>query len=45
VRRALDPRTNGDAELAREALEKRAMRLEEHVAELTRQSAELVGAA
>ncbi|HEV7461150.1 MAG TPA: hypothetical protein VGN78_11470 [Solirubrobacteraceae bacterium] len=44
VRRALDPRANGDAEVAREALEKRAMRLEEQVAELTRQSAGLVGA-
>jgi hypothetical protein len=45
VRHTLDPRTNGDGKRAREALERRAVRLEEHVAELTRQSAELVGAA
>jgi hypothetical protein len=45
VRRALDPRANGDTEVAREALEKRAVSLEEHLGELTRQSAEQVGAA
>ncbi len=45
VRHTLDPRTDGEGEHARQALEQRAVRLEEHVAELTRQSAELVGAA
>ncbi len=44
ARRALEPDANGDAERARAVLEARASRLEERIAELTRQSEDLVGA-